>query len=206
MRFDPEIMKVFILALSALIWAIVFYSGISHSEAKQTELTDALQPITITVVRKPIEPIQVTQPPVDHKQLECLAQNIYFESRSESKQGQLAVAHVTLNRVAHRKFPNSVCEVVKQARYSRWWKEHHGKNVPVKNKCQFSWYCDGKSDRINNKQAWQAITKLSLEVMLNQTQDPTAGAIYYYNPELADPYWKDSFEQVALVDNHVFLR
>ena len=155
---------------------------------------------------KPIVVIEPEKPVVDRAELECLALNIYHEARSESLLGQLAVAHVTLNRVEHGKFPNTICQVVYQAVHSNWWKEHHDRDVPVRNKCQFSWYCDGKSDRVQEKDAWREILRLSLDVMLNKTTDPTSGAIYYYNPDLADPFWKDSFQQVAWVDNHVFLR
>jgi spore germination cell wall hydrolase CwlJ-like protein len=157
-------------------------------------------------VEQQIDVVPIEKPVIDQAELECLAQNIYHEARSESDQGQLAVAHVTLNRVSHSKFPNTICDVVKQARYSVWWKETHGRDVPVRNACQFSWYCDGKSDAIHEKEVWQDLVLLSLHVMMDKTQDPTNGAIYYYNPALADPYWADHFTQVAMVDNHVFLR
>lgn len=195
------------LKLFTAVTSILFVGYITHqTPAHGNTAQPVLEPIAVTAKALPEPEVVVKKPAIDRVELECLAYNIYFEARSESKQGQLAVAHVTLNRVKHRKFPNSVCEVVKQARYSRWWKEHHGRNVPVRNQCQFSWYCDGKSDRVRNMDAWKKITQLSLLVMLNKTEDPTSGATYYYNPALADPYWKDSFEQVALVDNHVFLR
>ena len=155
---------------------------------------------------EPVLVVEPEKPVIDRAELECLALNIYHEARSESPLGQLAVAHVTLNRVEHGRFPGTICQVVKQARHSTWWKEHHNRDVPIRNKCQFSWYCDGKSDRVHEEDAWRRIMHLSLDVMLNKTTDPTAGAIYYYNPELADPFWKDSFQQVAWVDNHVFLR
>ena len=64
--------------------------------------------------------------------LVCLALNIYFEARNQPTSGQIAVAEVTLNRVASRNYPNTVCGVVKQSN---------------KNGCAFSWYCDGKSDK-----------------------------------------------------------
>ena len=48
---------------------------------------------------------------------DCLAQNIYFEARSESQAGMIAVAQVTMNRVKHPRYPNTVCEVVKQGSY-----------------------------------------------------------------------------------------
>ena len=65
--------------------------------------------------------------------LMCLALNVYFEARNDTMVGQYAVAQVVINRVQSSKFPNDVCSVVKQSRND--------------GTCQFSWYCDGKSDR-----------------------------------------------------------
>ncbi len=75
----------------------------------------------------------------------CLATNIYHEARGESYAGKVAVANVTMNRVTSPKFPNTICDVVYQAQTKENWK---GNTVPKRNKCQFSWYCDGKSDDI----------------------------------------------------------
>ena len=64
-------------------------------------------------------------------QVECLAQNMYFESGHESEKGQIAVGMVTMNRVKSGEYPTTICGVVKQK---------------VKSTCQFSWYCEGKFD------------------------------------------------------------
>ena len=89
------------------------------------------------------------------RDLDCLALNIYWEARSESLLGQLAVAAVTLNRVAAPAFPDSVCEVVFQG-------EERGRHL-----CQFSWRCDGLDDRPRNLVAWQEarrVARLALSV------------------------------------------
>ena len=69
--------------------------------------------------------------------LMCLAFNIYHEARSQSTIGQLAVAQVVMNRVDDDRFPDTVCEVVKQA------VTHKGTNKPILHRCSFSWWCDG---------------------------------------------------------------
>ncbi len=74
--------------------------------------------------------------------LHCLALNVYWEARSGSPEDQRAVAHVTLNRVASPDFPGSVCAVVRQGGEAR-------------DRCQFSWRCDGKPDRPENPEAWR---------------------------------------------------
>ena len=70
----------------------------------------------------------------------CLAKNIYFESANQPDAGRVAVAQVVLNRVEDLQFPNSICEVVYQAKMRTNCK---GEEVPILNKCQFSWFCDG---------------------------------------------------------------
>ena len=88
------------------------------------------------------------------KQRECLARNIYFEARNEPFAGQFAVAMVTLNRVHDKQFPNSICEVVYQGIH---WPSGH----PKLNRCQFSWYCDGKNDDVKNKRAYKESDKIA---------------------------------------------
>ena len=82
-------------------------------------------------------------------ELDCLALNIYWEARSEPRLGQIAVAAVTLNRVADPGFPDTVCSVVRQG-------EERGRNL-----CQFSWHCDGLDDRPGNLAAWQHAQRLA---------------------------------------------
>lgn len=175
---------------------------------KSFEETEVHEPVVITqkieVKSEPI--IEPPKPVIDHKELECLALNIYHEGRSESQDGWLAIAHVTKNRLESKRFPNTYCGVVYQAVHSRWWKENHNRIVPVRHQCQFSWYCDGKSDRVHEVMVWKDIIVMAMLVMQGKTTDPTNGALYYYNPSLASPHWADAFEQVAFVDNHRFLR
>jgi spore germination cell wall hydrolase CwlJ-like protein len=166
------------------------------------------------VVQETVE-IQPTIPDVDLDQMHCLAKNIYFEARGESSRGKTAVANVTINRVNSTRYPNTVCDVVYQAVHSTWWKENHNRLVPVKNMCQFTWYCDGKSDAIMltdyqgrtikaNMDAWIesiAIARMALEGKL---PDLTQGATHYFNPRLASPKWQYAFTQVAIIDNHAF--
>ena len=76
--------------------------------------------------------------------LVCLALNVYHEAKNQSFIGQVAVAQVVMNRVRDTRYPNTVCDVVKQGATYKWKPD-----FPIKNRCQFSWYCDGKSDSIN---------------------------------------------------------
>jgi spore germination cell wall hydrolase CwlJ-like protein len=91
-------------------------------------------------------------------QVDCVAKAIYFEARGEPFEGQLAVANVINNRVKSSKFPNTHCGVVHQAKRID--------DKIVKNKCAFSFYCDGKVEEIRDKKAYKLaenIAKLSMQ-------------------------------------------
>lgn len=128
----------------------------------------------------------------------CLAENIYFESRGESLAGQLAVGIVTMNRVTSSEFPKSVCSVVKQTRYFE--------GAPMKNACQFSWYCDGHPDVIaRNSEAWNKSVDIARAILEKQVYDFTNGATYFH-ARTVRPSWSRSFEKVAEIDNHIFYK
>jgi spore germination cell wall hydrolase CwlJ-like protein len=152
--------------------------------------------------------------PIDINEMHCLATNIYHEARGESIAGKVAVGNVTLNRVNHIQYPDTICAVVYQAHLRLNWR---GKLVPRLHKCQFSWYCDGKSDVIylktsngkiikHNMEAWEQSLNVATTILKNEMYDPTFGATHYYNDKLADPSWADAYMLVARIDNHVFHR
>ena len=123
-------------------------------------------------------------------ELLCLATNIYFEARGEDLEGQIAVAEVTLNRVVSDEFPNSICDVVHQGGENRY-------------KCQFSWYCDGKSDIPRNKEAWNKALDVALAYTKIKYTDITGGALFYHSVKVA-PSWAERMELTATVGGHKF--
>ena len=117
--------------------------------------------------------------------------------------GQIAVAFVTLNRVRSSNFPNDICDVVYQAKHSEWWKEHKNKLVPIRHLCQFSWYCDGKSDKIHNEDEYVRLLELAFEVLMDNHTDNTGGAVYYH-ADYVEPYWAIAYNKTTSIDDHVF--
>ena len=134
--------------------------------------------------------------------LDCLAQNIYFESRSESQADQIAVGQVVLNRVKSPKYPNTVCDVIRQGPTYNWTE-----NFPVKHKCQFSWYCDGKSDKIRDISAWRTAKSIAgvllamPDMVPNVVEDAT-----HYHAHYVKPHWASKLEKVTRIDGHIFYR
>jgi len=136
----------------------------------------------------------VVSDPID--EIECLALNIYWESRDQLLEGQFAVALVTMNRVASRDFPNMVCSVV----WQKAWSKHVGRYVP-----QFTWTLDGKPDRPLERAAWRRALWVALIVYRDMVPDFTRGAVYYHNTT-ALPWWRSSFVYIARIGDHLFYR
>lgn len=119
-----------------------------------------------------------------------LSLNIFFEAKGESIPGKWAVGQVVLNRVKSKRWPNTVCGVIKQSK-------------------QFSWYWDGKSDKPTKGKAWEDSKKVAAILLRKQNDgiyDFSEGANHYYNPNKATPYWRNEGELTAVIGNHVFRR
>ena len=137
------------------------------------------------------------------KEIECLATNIYFEARGESLEGQKAVAFVTLNRVESDRFPDDICSVVYQAQYEVWWASRNDGFLPIRDKCQFSWYCDGKSDRIWNSSDYQNLYQLASQVIIGKHTDNTEGSLWYHADHVK-PLWRFDYNKITQIDSHIF--
>jgi len=130
----------------------------------------------------------------------CLAQNIYFEARDQPTIGQMAVAEVVMNRVHSPLFPDTVCEVIYQAPTYKWKQD-----LPIKHRCQFSWYCDGKSDTPKDQRAWNKSIAIAEEVYYSYglSINIVDGAIFYHSIDV-DPDWNR--EYVVQIEDHIFYK
>ena len=99
----------------------------------------------------------------DVGQAKCLADNMYFEARNQGTAGIIAVSNVVLNRVKSEMYPNTICEVVRQGPHRESWRKN-GVYHPVRHRCQFSWYCDGKPDKPKNAVNMSQILHVQHEV------------------------------------------
>jgi len=145
---------------------------------------------------------------LDAEGLRCLAENIYFEAGNQHTAGMVAVANVTLNRVQSKSFPNDICGVVKQGPTRPSWKEG-APPVPIRDKCQFSWYCDGKSDEVFDGTTWDKTQFVALSVYLayldKKMLDITDGALYYH-ADYVRPRWAKHMERTSKIGEHIFYR
>ena len=138
--------------------------------------------------------------------LMCLALNTYHEAKNQSMIGQVATAQVVMNRVKDSRFPNTVCEVVKQGPHRPSW-EDPKKEYPVRHKCQFSWYCDGKSDepRKDSKE-WRRAQDYARIVLSGRiVLDVTEGATHYH-ATYVKPAWAKTKTRTTRIESHIFYR
>ena len=137
--------------------------------------------------------------------LVCLSLNIYHEAKNQSIVGQAAVAEVVMNRVADDRYPNTICEVVKQGPHRPSWKDPN-KEHPIRHKCQFSWYCDGKSDNPKDDIHWKRAKEIARLVFYDRIViDVTEGATHYH-ATYVKPAWAKTKTRTTRIESHIFYR
>ena len=149
----------------------------------------------------------------DTPEIYCLAQNILFEASTEPVAGKIAVGLVVLNRVNDTRYPNTICEVVKQGPIYESWKTRNNPDLkpdervyfPVKHRCQFSWYCDGKSDKIRPTENWYKSQIVALQLMDGKFNGVIEGATHYH-ASWVFPKWRHTLTYIAQVGDHLFYR
>ena len=131
----------------------------------------------------------------------CLAQNIYFEARDQPTIGQRAVAEVVLNRVHDPRWPDTVCEVIREGPTYSWKQDY-----PIKHRCQFSWYCDGLSDKPTDQRAWSKAIAIAEDVFFSYglSINTVDGATFYHATNV-DPEWRN-VEYIVTIEDHIFYR
>ncbi len=123
----------------------------------------------------------------------CLAEAIYFESRSESEEGQAAVAQVVLNRVGSGLYPATICGVVYQNRHRT-------------NACQFSFACEGRALRVTEPESWRLATRIAREVLDGKTYVADVGNSTHYHATYVRPYWAKALKKMDRIGAHIFYK
>lgn len=163
------------LVIATVLWLALF------AEPARSEQT-----IHTVIEETPVLEITVE----DRRQIQCMATNSYFEARNEPKEGIIAVHNVVLNRVSDERFPDNPCEVIYQ-------RNRRG--------CQFSWYCDGKSDNPRNIELYNELEDLAEEVYIGIHDDVTNGA-QFYHANYVRPRWRHSMQKTRQIGAHIFYR
>jgi len=130
-------------------------------------------------------------------EIACLAFAVYFEARSEPIAGQLAVANVIINRKLSPRYPNNICAVVFEGPV-------HASGHPIKNRCQFSFWCDGQLEVIRDRGAWHTALNVAKSAISNRL-DVSEGATHYHTTKVF-PAWRLSLQQTIKIGEHIFYR
>jgi spore germination cell wall hydrolase CwlJ-like protein len=139
---------------------------------------------------KPAEPARRGPAKATAADFECLALNVYWESRGQPLDGQAAVAFVTLNRVAAPGFPDTICGVVRQK---------------VNAGCQFGWTCDGRDHRPADGPGWTEARLVALRV-LSGAVDPTGGALYFHGVNERPQWAVGKYAHKVQIGGHIFFK
>ena len=123
----------------------------------------------------------------------CLANAVYFESRSEPVRGQIAVAQVVMNRVFSGYYPTDVCGVVYQ-------------NAHRHLACQFTFACDGIADVVNDAEAWDRATRIARETLDGKLWLTDVAKATHYHASYVHPYWVRAMHKNAKIGLHSFYR
>jgi spore germination cell wall hydrolase CwlJ-like protein len=133
--------------------------------------------------------------------VECLAKNIYFESRGSNLADMAAVADVVLNRTKDRRYPETVCGVVYQARLAK-------DGSPLRNQCQFSWYCDGLAEKMHNQDKWELAQTIAYQMLHESKYRGISEGATHYHATYVKPYWTTDkgMTLVGRIGEHIFYR
>lgn len=138
----------------------------------------------------PRDPKAALEQRMDHH---CMAQAIYYEARSESVLGQMAVAEVVLNRVDSHFYPDNVCDVVYEGSHRRTG-------------CQFSFTCDGSMNKAPRGEAWDRSREVAAAVLMEDMVKPVTGGATHYHTDYVSPYWRVGLIRTNVIDTHIFYR
>lgn len=131
---------------------------------------------------------------VSSRDVRCLARAIYFEARGEPTRGKLAVGRVVLNRVTSKSYPHSVCRVVYQNDHRR-------------NRCQFSFACDGKPDTITDRAAWNEVLAYAEWLLTHDASERHESELWtstHYHADYVTPPWAKHLTLTGRVGRHLF--
>ncbi|MGE8185829.1 cell wall hydrolase [Pseudomonas sp. NPDC086278] len=121
----------------------------------------------------------------------CMARSIYWEAKGKDTADMEAVANVVMNRLGHEGFPDTVCAVVKQG------SEKHA--------CQFSWWCDGKADTVQEEAEYALAKEIARKALNKQLPDHTGGAMYFHDRTVR-PDWADKYTKTASIGRFQFYK
>lgn len=121
----------------------------------------------------------------------CLARTVYWEAKGADAEDMAAVASVVLNRLVSEGFPDTICGLVKQGVESK--------------ACQFSWWCDGRPDQVEEPQRYGIAKEIARKALNQQLKDSTGGALYFHDRNVR-PDWAKAYRRTAQTRHFLFYK
>ncbi|WP_084417896.1 cell wall hydrolase [Henriciella litoralis] len=170
----------------------VEYSLERDPESAMTRYGGLERDAAVLAGMKSFDPAHLKRAEEMSHQMKCLAEAVYYEARSESKPGQIAVAEVIMNRVRDHRYPNSACGVVYQG-------------ATRTTGCQFTFTCDGALSRAPRGKRWEDAKTIAAHVFLDLDEPRTDGATHYH-ATYVNPVWNSGLVRTSKIGTHVFYR
>jgi spore germination cell wall hydrolase CwlJ-like protein len=170
-------------------------ASVVHTIVYASSLVDAITHTTATVAQEVTAP-EATKRVIPTNDLQCMAENIYYEAANQSYAGKIAVGQVVLNRVKTPGYPRTICGVI-----------YDGSQNVKTTACQFSWTCAEHKGIDKSSNYWAESQKAAKELLTKKDQliDITEGALNYH-ANYVKPAWSKTLTFVAQIDQHLFYR
>lgn len=186
--------------MKILLGAIVVCLGVSYMVFSNTRsspetLTESKQIETQEVVIDHVtKSKEIKNTDFDRQEIRCLALNIYHEARNSSFADKIATADVVINRKHDNRYPSTICAVVSQG------------VKPGRKDCQFSWKCDGKSERPRDLSSWDEAKIIAYNMYVHETYRGITEGATHYHATYVKPYWAKSKQMVGRIGAHIYYR
>lgn len=190
-----------VIGLTAAALTCVSHAADNPKAAVAEDKAEQLEKKVVEEAAPPKKPETITpaevqavdpagQAPLDDS-ITCLARSIYWEAKGADARDMSAVASVVINRLGHDGFPDTICGVVKQG-------------VETK-ACQFSWWCDGRSDQVEEASRYEVAKEIARKALNQQLKDPTGGALYFHDRKV-HPAWAKAYRKTAETRHFLFYK
>jgi len=213
----------------ALTILIIVLVAIALSFASKAEAYDDYDSMIVQASHTLAPPIIYTEPAIpkapdlyteeSHPVEFCIALNVYYEARADNLAGKYAVADVVLNRVADTRFEDTACKVIREGVYAESWSTAQHKDLPdseriyypKRDRCQFSWFCDGKPDEPLQEAAWREAQVIAYNIVQFGTfRGITEGATHYHatyvSPDWSLEEWRYAYHLIGRIGAHIFYK
>ena len=194
---------------------------VEKTVVKRVEVPKIVEKTVVKQVEVPISKTRIIYLPtkpqpgeISSEEQYCMALNMYREAMNQSVAGMIAVGRVVMNRVKDRRWPSTPCEVIYEGPTRESWKTRQTEDpddaefYPIRHRCQFSWYCDGKKDDPVDKNAvsWKLAEDIAFNILAYDRWAGMVEGANHYHADYVKPKWRKQMRLVTKIDDHIFYR